>query len=63
MLNAGFYERYFWDGRAKSLEKQALGPTKSPDEMHQDLTELEKELNSVAGYVEQFHNIFNTKVT
>jgi cytochrome c peroxidase len=63
VLNAGFYERYFWDGRAKSLEEQALGPIKSPDEMHQDLTELEKELNSVPGYVEQFHNIFNTKVT
>lgn len=63
VLNVGFYERYFWDGRAQSLEEQALGPIQSPDEMHQDLTELEKELNSVPGYVEQFQNIFNTKVT
>jgi len=63
ILNVGFYERYFWDGRAKTLEEQALGPIKSPDEMHQDLTELEKELNAVPGYVEQFQIIFGTKVT
>ncbi len=63
LLNVGFYERFDWDGRAKSLEEQALGPIQSPDEMHQDLTELERELNAVPGYVEQFQRIFRTKVT
>jgi cytochrome c peroxidase len=63
VLNVGFYQRYFWDGRAKTLEEQALGPIQSPDEMHQDLGELEKELNGVPGYVEQFQKNFGTGVT
>jgi cytochrome c peroxidase len=63
LLNVGFYERYFWDGRARTLEEQALGPIQSPDEMNQDLSELEKELNGVPGYVEQFRKNFGTCVT
>ena len=37
LLNVAFQPRLFWDGRAKTLEEQALGPIKSPEEMHQDL--------------------------
>src|SRR5690606_27679098 len=44
LLNVGFYESYFWDGRANSLEEQALAPIESPDEMNQNLDELEVEL-------------------
>jgi len=33
VLNAGFQARLFWDGRATSLEKQALGPLLNPIEM------------------------------
>jgi cytochrome c peroxidase len=63
VLNVGFYERFFWDGRAKSLEEQALGPIQSADEMNQDLAALEKELNDIPGYAAQFQKIFGTKVT
>lgn len=63
LLNVGFYERFDWDGRAKSLEEQALGPITSPEEMNQDLAELESELNAVPGYVEQFQKVFGTKIT
>lgn len=63
LLNVGFYERYVWDGRVKSLEEQALGPIQSPDEMNQDLAELERELNAIPGYVEQFEKVFSTQVT
>ncbi|MEX2027434.1 MAG: cytochrome c peroxidase, partial [Pirellulaceae bacterium] len=63
LLNVGFYERYDWDGRVKSLEEQSLGPIQSADEMNQDLAELEKELSAVPGYVKQFETIFGTKVT
>lgn len=63
LLNVGFFERYLWDGRAKSLEEQALAPIQSPEEMNQDLAVLEKELNAVPGYVEQFQKVFSTKVT
>ena len=63
VLNTAFFSRLFWDGRAKSLEEQALGPIESPDEMNQKLDELEKELNAIPEYVNQFRKVFGTKVT
>lgn len=33
ILNAAYYRSLFWDGRAGSLEGQALGPILHPDEM------------------------------
>jgi cytochrome c peroxidase len=63
LLNVAFYSVFTWDGRAKSLEEQAFGPITSPDEMNQDLGELEIELNAVSGYVKQFRRVFNTPVT
>lgn len=63
LLNVGFYSTFNWDGRAKSLEEQALVPIQAADEMNQDLDQLEKELNAVPGYVKQFQAVFETKVT
>lgn len=63
LLNVGFLSSLFWDGRAGSLEQQALVPIQSPDEMHQDLDELERELRDVPGYVEQFKRVFGTDIT
>jgi cytochrome c peroxidase len=63
LLNAGFYSTYLWDGRAKSMEEQALLPIQSPDEMNQDLDEMERELSAVPGYVKQFQAVFGGKVT
>lgn len=62
LLNVAFMPKLFWDGRAQSLEEQALGPIQSPEEMNQDLDALEAELNVIPGYVEQFTKIFKTKV-
>lgn len=60
-LNVGFYDSYFWDGRSGSLEAQALGPITSDLEMNQPLEELERELNEIPGYVEQFQSVFGAK--
>ena len=60
-LNVGFYKSFFWDGRAGSLEEQALGPIQSPVEMNQDLDELEAELSKIPGYVRAFEQVFDTK--
>lgn len=57
-LNVGFFERLFWDGRAGSLEEQALGPIQSPAEMNQQLDELEKELSRIPGYMTAFKKVF-----
>ena len=63
LLNVGFYSAYFGDGRASSLEEQALFPIQSPEEMNQDLTSLEKELNAIPGYVSQFQLAFESRAT
>jgi cytochrome c peroxidase len=59
-LNVGFLRSLFWDGRAASLEEQALGPIESTAEMNQDITELEQELAAIDGYVAEFSEVFNT---
>ncbi|MFV3131845.1 cytochrome c peroxidase [Niveispirillum sp. KHB5.9] len=44
LWNLAWTEQLFWDGRAGSLEKQALGPIANPIEMNQDLATLTAEL-------------------
>jgi cytochrome c peroxidase len=58
IINSGYFEAQFWDGRAKSLEEQALGPISSQVEMRQDLGELVKELSAIPGYVHLFKKVF-----
>ena len=60
-LNVGFFKTFFWDGRAASLEEQALGPIQSAVEMNQDLNDLEAELSSIPGYVTEFKEVFGTR--
>jgi cytochrome c peroxidase len=43
-------QRFFWNGRAASLEEQALVPLQHPDEMGQDLDELVDELSVDSTY-------------
>jgi cytochrome c peroxidase len=61
VINAGYYSSNFWDGRAASLEEQALGPIENPNEMNQPLDELIEELNSISGYNERFTTAFGKK--
>lgn len=63
IINSGYYPETFWDGRAGSLEEQALGPIQSEVEMNQDLDELVIELNGVPTYVEQFNTVFNDPIS
>ena len=57
-LNVGFFKTFFWDGRAGSLEEQALEPIQSPLEMNQPLDDLEAELAQIPGYVDEFKTVF-----
>ncbi|MEZ6063805.1 MAG: cytochrome c peroxidase [Planctomycetaceae bacterium] len=59
-LNVAYFETLFWDGRANSLEEQALGPIQSALEMNQPLEQLEAELAAVPGYVTLFRDVFDT---
>jgi cytochrome c peroxidase len=55
LVNCGFNTNLMWDGRAPTLEAQALGPIVAEAEMNQDLGELVRELSAIAGYRGLFH--------
>jgi len=48
----------FWDGRAASLEEQALGPIGNPIEMGFSVDEAVERLKGIEGYVLQFRAVF-----
>jgi cytochrome c peroxidase len=54
LVNCGFNTTLMWDGRATSLEEQALGPITAEAEMNQDLPGLVRKLAAIAGYGPMF---------
>ena len=58
ILNLAWGELFFWDGRAETLEEQALGPIAADVEMAQSYDELIKELNAIPRYVQMFSDVF-----
>lgn len=62
VINTAYGTLQFWDGRAKSLEDQALGPVQNPIEMAMTLEEVVGRLQKVDGYKKQFQAIFGTDV-
>jgi len=63
IINAAYSELQFWDGRARLLEGQALGPIQNPIEMDHKLEDCVAKLNKISGYREQFRKVFGTDVT
>lgn len=62
VLNSVFNFRQFWDGRAKSLKDQALGPIENPIEMASDFNVLIKKLENTE-YKELFDEVFKDGIT
>lgn len=63
VINSAYQTFQFWDGRAKSLEEQALGPIQNPIEMNLTLDAVVAKLNAIEGYKKQFQQVFGTDVT
>lgn len=59
--NLGWSRVFFWDGRARSLEEQALGPIQAAGEMNMPLDKLEKRLAGVKGYRHAFKAAFGSE--
>lgn len=59
VINAAFYQTQFLDGRANSLEEQALGPFVNPIEhgltSHLDIIDV---IRQDADYIKQFNTVF-----
>lgn len=53
--------KYFWDGRATTLEEQALMPIENHDEMNLSLLEAYKRLNADPFYKKAFKKIYRKK--
>jgi len=58
VLNSGFFEAQFWDGREDDLEGQALGPIQDAIEMAMPLEEAIERLEEFAEYEEKFAAAF-----
>jgi cytochrome c peroxidase len=63
IVNSAYQTLQFWDGRARELEGQALGPIQNPIEMNMTLDELIPKLNKIKGYQARFQEVFGTDVT
>ncbi len=54
ILNAAWNQANFWDGRAETLEEQALGPIAAAGEMNMPLDKMLEVLHAIPGYEELF---------
>ena len=63
VYNTAFNPVQFWDGRAGSLEEQAIGPIINPVEMAETYENVVKKLSALKGYREQFQAVFGTGVS
>ena len=61
LLGVAQIKPLFWDGRASSLEEQALGPLQHPDEMAMDVPALAAKLAALDDYPAQFNAAFGKK--
>jgi cytochrome c peroxidase len=55
------YPHFFWDGRAKSLEEQAVGPMANPVEMGNTHEAMLNTLKLTRGYAKYFKQAFGTE--
>jgi cytochrome c peroxidase len=58
IVNRGYGRSFFWDGRASSLEAQALEPIRNPLELGSRLADVVQRLRSVRSYRAAFRAAF-----
>lgn len=61
LLNVAARKTLFWDGRALTLEEQALSPIAAHDEMAMNVDELVPKLKAIQGYRELFQKAYGTE--
>jgi cytochrome c peroxidase len=59
LINLGWQNFFFWDGRSKTLEDQILLPVPNPIEMHQSWPDAVAKLNADMNYRNMFFKAFN----
>lgn len=61
LINLGYSDHFFWDGRASTLEQQALEPVTNPIEMHDTWPNAMSKLQADAAYPTLFDRAFGTQ--
>ncbi|MED5510554.1 MAG: tryptophan tryptophylquinone biosynthesis enzyme MauG [Pseudomonadota bacterium] len=64
VMNSAWLKALMWDGRANSLEAQAVLPITTPHEMNYNMKELVERLGEIKGYRPLFENAYgDTEIT
>src|SRR6478672_558810 len=63
VYNTAFNPFQFWDGRATSLEEQAIGPIHNPIEMAETHETVVPKIAKIPGYQKQFRAVFGAGVS
>ncbi len=63
VINSTYMKLQFWDGRAKTLEEQALGPIANPIEMGTTHEAMVQTVTKIPGYEPLFKKAFNAPAT
>jgi len=63
LINVAYNRFQFWDGRARTLEEQALVPLQDAREMDMRLEALVQKVNGIADYRRQFQAVFDGDAT
>jgi cytochrome c peroxidase len=58
--NVLWQSKFFWDGRATSLENQATAPIENPIELHQSLADAVSKLQKSSHYPDLFKKVFGS---
>ena len=62
-MNLSLQRAFFWDGRARTIEEQALGPIENPVEMNLPVAQAVLRLQNSKTYNAYFQKIFNAPPT
>ncbi len=57
LWNVAFLQKFFWDGRAATLEQQMQGPLYAPDEMANTREQLQATINASSQYRQLFQQV------
>lgn len=61
LLNVGIHNEFFWDGRAATLEDQAINPLATHHEMNMEPPLLAAKLSRINGYKALFRKAYGTE--
>lgn len=60
LINLGYMDKLFWDGRSESIEDQAFAPVVDPIEMHETWPNAVSKLKNHSEYPSLFYGAFGT---